>query len=109
MKDMVFELWKISQFKEWKQTPNEFEGALQRFWTITPAAIICPFQSAVVNSPNNKVQNSHQENRSGDVFDYCEHNLLEKYESGDRIDLDKIEFPAVKCPHTEIDILKGLV
>jgi len=108
MKDMVFELWKISQFKEWKQTPNEFEGALQRFWTITPAAIVCPFQSAVVNSPNNKVQNSHQENRSGDVFDYCEHNLLEKYESGDRIDLDKIQFPAIKCPHTEIDILKGL-
>ena len=108
MKDMVFELWKISQFKNLKQTPNEFEGALQRFWTITPAAIVCPSQSAVVNSPNNKVQDSHQENRSGDIFDYDEKLLLDKYESGARIHLNKIEFPAVKCPHTEIDILKGL-
>jgi hypothetical protein len=123
MKDMVFELWKISQFKNWKQTPNEFESALQRFWTITPPAIVCPFQSAVVNSPNNKVQDSHTENRAGDVFSYCEshtenragdvfsyceYDLLEKYESGARIDLDNIEFPTIKCPHTEIDILKGL-
>ena len=108
IEDMVFELWKTSQFRNWKQTPNEFESQLQRFWALSPPLMVCPFQSAVVNSPNNKVQDSHTENRAGDVFSYCEYNLLEKYESGSRIDLDKIEFPAVKCPHTEIDILKGL-
>lgn len=108
MREMTFELWKISKFKKWAQTPNEFESQLQRFWPLSSPLIICPFESAVVNSPNNKVQNSHQENRSGDVFDYCEYNLLEKYESGARMHLDKIEFPAIKCPHTELDIIKGL-
>ena len=108
MKDMVFELWKISQFKNLKQTPNEFEGALQRFWTITPAAIVCPSQSAVVNSPNNKTQDSHNDNRSGDVYDYDENVLLQKYEDGARINIEDIDFNNIKCPHTELDILKGL-
>ena len=107
MEEMSLELWKVSQFKDWKQTPNEFEGALQRFWPTTPAGIVCPFQSAVVNSPNNKTQNSHP-NRSGDVYDYDENLLLQKYEDGARINIDDIDFSNIKCPHTEIDILKGL-
>lgn len=107
MKEMSFELWKVSQFKKWKQTPNQFEGALQRFWTMTPIAIVCPFQSAVVNSPNNKTQDSHA-NRSGDYYAYDEFSLLEKYEDGKRIKLENIDFGHIKCPHTELDILKGL-
>lgn len=107
MKEMSLELWKVSQFKDWKQTPNEFEGVLQRFWAISPVAIVCPFQSAVVNSPNNKTQDSH-ENRSGDYYDYDEFSLLEKHEDGKRIKLENIDFGHIKCPHTEIDILKGL-
>ena len=107
MEEMSFELWKVSQFKDWKQTPNEFEGALQRFWTNTPLMMICPFQSAVVNSPNNKTQTSHP-NRHGDVYSYNENLLLQKYEDGDRISIEDINFENIKCPHTEIDILKGL-
>ena len=106
--EMTLELWKVSQFKDWKQTPNEFEGALQRFWPISPAVIICPFQSAVVNSPNNKTQDSHEANRSGDVYDYDENILLQKYEDGARINIDDIDFSNIKSPHTELDILKGL-
>ena len=34
--------------------------------------------------------------------------LLEKYESGGRIELEDLDFSDIKCPHTEIDILKGL-
>ena len=108
MEEMTLELWKVSQFKNWKQTPNEFEGALQRFWTISPQLILSPFQSAVVNSPNNKTQDSHNDNRSGDVYDYDENVLLQKYEDGARINIDDIDFSNIKCPHTELDILKGL-
>lgn len=108
MEEMTLELWKVSQFKDWKQTPNEFESGLQRFWTTTPAGIVCPFQSAVVNSPNNKTQDSHEANRSGDVYDYDENLLLQKYEDGARINIDDIDFSNIKCPHTEIDILKGI-
>ena len=106
--EMTLELWKVSQFKDWKQTPNEFEGALQRFWPISPAVIICPFQSAVVNSPNNKTQDSHEANRSGDVYDYDENILLQKYEDGARLNIEDIDFSNIKSPHTELDILKGL-
>ena len=69
--------------------------------------MVCPVESQVVNSPNNKVQESH-DNRSGDVFDYDEKTLLEKYKTGSRINLDSLDFSDIKCPHTEIDILKGL-
>ena len=94
-------------FKKMKQTPNEIESALQRFWALSPPLMCCPLESKVVNSPNNKVQESH-DNRSGDYFDYNEKTLLEKYESGSRIDLEDLDFSDIKCPHTEIDILKGL-
>tara|TARA_R110000824_G_scaffold46485_2_gene133512 strand:+ start:3144 stop:3983 length:840 start_codon:yes stop_codon:yes gene_type:complete len=107
MDKITSELWELSEFKDWKQTPNEFESAIQRFWALSPSLMICPLESAVVNSPNNKVQESH-DNRSGDYFDYSEKTLLEKYESGSRIKLEDLDFSDVKCPHTEIDILKGL-
>ena len=110
---MTSELWELSKFKSWKQTPNEFESAIQRFWPLSSPMMVCPIESCVVNSPNNKVQKSH-DNRSGDVFDYDENTLLDKYESGARIRfksiyaLLRLPFNKIKCPHTEIDILKGL-
>ena len=59
-------------------------------------------------SPNEFVFSKDHDNRSGDIFDYNEKTLLEKYESGGRIDLEDLDFSDIKCPHTEIDILKGL-
>tara|TARA_Y100001937_G_scaffold30285_1_gene43632 strand:+ start:253 stop:1131 length:879 start_codon:yes stop_codon:yes gene_type:complete len=91
----------------WKQTPNEFESKLQRYYFDIPAGMFALEQSCVVNSPNNKVQDSHN-NRSGDYFNYDEKKLLDKYESGARINLDALDFSNIRCPHTEIDILKGL-
>lgn len=113
LQSMTYELSTMSNHKNMDQNPNGIETGLQRFWTTTPPLMVCPSESAVVNSPNNKVQNSHN-NRSGDVFEYDEKLLLEKYESGSRIDFNTIEsmfklpFNTIKCPHTEIDILKGL-
>ena len=93
--------------KKWKQTPNELEGALQRFWTTTPNCIVSPSHSRVVNSPNNRVQESHN-NVSGLSHSYSAEYLLGKYMNGSRINLDHLDFSDIKCPHTEIDLLKGL-
>ena len=68
---------------------------------------MAPQHSVVVNSPNNRVQKTH-ENKSGEVHDYSSELLLDKYESGSRIDVGMLDFSNIKCPHTEIDILKGL-
>jgi hypothetical protein len=95
------------QPERWKQTPNELEGALQRFWTTTPNCIVSPTHSRVVNSPNNKVQHSHN-NASGLSHNYSAEYLLGKYMSGSRINLDHLDFSNIKCPHTEIDLVKGL-
>lgn len=111
MYKMVNELIHISKLydndKEWKNTPNTFEAQLQRFWTVTPNIMICPVISAVVNSPNNKTQNSHP-NQHGEVYSYDQDSLLELFLSGKRINIEKLEIKDVECPHKEIDILKGL-
>ena len=94
--------------ERWQQTPNELEGALQRFWTTTPDSIVSPRHSNVVNSPNNRVQDSHPGNVSGEHHSYDANYLLGKYMSGSRINLDHLDFSDIKCPHAEIDLMKGL-
>lgn len=105
--DMIDELCFIQPRYNWGNTPNVLESTIQRFWTNGPNFIMAPEHSVVVNSPNNRVQKTH-ENKSGEVHDYSSEFLLDKYESGSRIDLDMLDFSDIKCPHTEIDILKGL-
>ena len=106
--DMIDELCFIQPRYNWGNTPNVLESTIQRFWTSGPNFIIAPEHSVVVNSPNNRVQETHNNNKSGEVHDYSSEFLLEKYESGARINLDALDFSNIKCPHTEIDILKGL-
>jgi len=105
--EMIDELCFIQPRYNWGNTPNVLESTIQRFWTNGPNYIIAPQHSVVVNSPNNRVQKTH-ENKSGEVHDYSSEFLLDKYESGSRIDLKDLDFSDIKCPHTEIDILKGL-
>tara|TARA_R110002020_G_scaffold301752_2_gene517158 strand:- start:756 stop:1598 length:843 start_codon:yes stop_codon:yes gene_type:complete len=105
--EMMGELVYMQPIKKWKQTPNELESALQRFWTISPNMIAAPKHSAVVNSPNNRVQDTCH-NRSGDTHNYEAEYLLGKYISGARVNLEYLDFGNIKCPHTEIDILKGI-
>lgn len=105
---MVSELIYIKGIYKWKNTPNEFESALQRFWTSTPEGIVAPTKSVVINSPNNKVQETHN-NRSGDNYCASQKELLEFFKSGKRVDIDKLNIGKVQCPHTEINILEALV
>lgn len=105
--EMVDELCYLEKRYEWDQTPNQFEGALQRFWGITQNAMVAFPKSKVVNSPNNRVQDTH-ENMSGELYSYDDKLLLGKYMSGNRINIDYLDFGEIKCPHTEIDLIKGL-
>jgi len=36
-------------------------------------------------------------------------NFEREYESGKRIDLNRLDLSNIQCPHQEIDIMKGLV
>ncbi len=94
--------------ERWKQTPNELESAIQRFWATTPNLMVAPRHSCIVNSPNNRVQDSHPDNTSGEYHGYNAGYLLGKYMNGSRINLEYLDFSNIKCPHTEIDLMAGL-
>ena len=66
-----------------------------------------PRESCVVNSPNNRVQETIQ-NRNGDTYSYSSEELCKYFKQGKRLSLSKIPFGNIACPHQEIDILKGL-
>ena len=104
---MMDELCLLQSRYKWGNTPNNLESEMQRFWALRGNYMLSPSHSVVVNSPNNRVQDSHK-NRSGDVFSYDSEFLLEKYMSGSRIDIDRLNFNNIKCPHTEIDLIKGI-
>jgi hypothetical protein len=91
----------------WKQTPNEFEAKLQRFYFCLPNLMGAMETSCVVNSPNNRVQNQ-MPNKFGEYFSYTATELNGHYKSGKRLNVDKINFSDIVCPHQEIDILEGL-
>lgn len=91
----------------WRQTPNEFESKLQRFMFELKPVMASLRHSCVVNSPNNKVQDSH-DNKSGDVHNYAPLDLKDEFDSGKRINLKSIDFQNIECPHQELDILQGM-
>ena len=106
--EMMDELCFLQSRYNWNNTPNVLESEIQRFWPIRGNYIIAPKHSVVVNSPNNRVQESHQDNRAGDVFNYDSKYLLGKYIAGNRISLQDCDFNNIKCPHTEIDLMRGI-
>lgn len=90
------------------QTPNKFEALLQRFFFEIPPFMLCEKYSCVVNSPNNRVQAEYA-NASGLQFSYSPDVLNELFLKGKRINLDKLDFSGIVCPHQELDILAGIV
>ena len=105
--EMMDELQLLQSRYNWGDTPNVLESQLQRFWPLRGNYMMSPKHSVVVNSPNNRVQDSHK-NRSGDVFSYDSKYLLDKYVDGNRISLEDCSFDNIRCPHTEIDLIKGI-
>jgi len=105
--NMIDELCYLELRYKWGHTPNALEAALQRFWTTSPNFMIAPRNSVMVNSPNNRVQDTC-DNMSGEIHSYDADFLLGKYMAGSRINLDYLNFSNIQCPHTEIDILQGI-
>lgn len=101
------ELSILDKTLSFKQTPNEFEGKLQRFWFDIPPVMASLEYSCVVNSPNNRVQN-HMQNWHGREFSYSPIKLNNMFRRGCRLDMEDIDFSDISCPHQEIDITKGL-
>ena len=109
IKNIVNELLTINIqiHSQWPQNPNSLEQNLQKYTTIDGCFTICPIASCVVNSPNNKVQ-TEWENRYGDHYQYKAEFLLNAFNNGERINLEKLAIDNIQCPHTEINLLKGL-
>ncbi len=99
----------LSTYKKMQdKTPNDYESALQMFWCSTVPWMTSSLQSSYVNSPNNRVSGNFHENSSGESH-YCStEGMLNLYERGKRIDFSKVPIPHIDCPHTEIDIMKGI-
>jgi len=108
VRTMMSELQYLDERYKFKQTPNELETQMQRFWPISKDAIIAPKQSHVVNTPNNRVSETHNENFAGEYHYLDSSFLLGKYMSGKRIDIDLLNFDNIECPHQEINILEGI-
>lgn len=87
--------------------PNKIEQMLQRYFFEVPRFMAAEVKSSIVNSPNNRVQEL-VENWFGKVFPARPEELLLRYEAGERIDLDLLNFSDITLPHKEINILEGL-
>ena len=109
IRSMMSELQYLNDRYEFLQSPNELETQMQRFWPLSKDAIIAPKQSHVVNTPNNRVSETHDENLSGEYYSLDSDFLLGKYISGKRIDVDLLNFDNIECPHQEINILEGII
>ena len=95
--DWMDEICYIEPIKKWKHTPNELERALQRFSNEVAPLVVCDHLSSVVNSPNNRVQDTIT-NWSGHSFNLACTDLLKMYDAGHRINLEKIDFSNINCP-----------
>lgn len=105
--DFVEELCFLEPLKKWQQTPNAFEAALQRYIVYIGPFALCGQSSCVVNSPNNRVQNTMQ-NKNGINEPISCQKMLDYYNKGKRIIPWKINMPKVICPHMEINLLEAL-
>ena len=107
MIEWVRELRYLEPIKNWKNTPNAFEQALQRFLYEVGPLVVINEESCIVNSPNNRVQN-HIENSNGLKHNISEKDLLREFYAGHRIKLDKLDVSNIRCAHTEINLMEGL-
>lgn len=106
--DWMAELFYLEKFNRWKSTPNVIEAQMQRFWPMTKQAMVSYPNSVYVNSPNNRVSETHKDNVSGLQYSSSADLLLKEFMDGKRIDINLLDFSNINCPHTEIDIVKGI-
>lgn len=83
------------------QNPNQLEDRLNKFGaTDAPDWMLCPPQSCYVSLPINRV-NTEFANRAGLKYPVSEEDLLVKFLSGQRLDIDRIVTSPPIGPHQE--------
>jgi hypothetical protein len=97
-------VFRASELKRWLydiefSNPNELESALQRFLNETRPKIAAFRRSHLVNVPANLVNETHP-NRNWGVYPLDE--LNERFLSGERIEINAMDFAHVHAAHEEI-------
>jgi hypothetical protein len=82
--------------------PNTYEANLQIFRNHPRRKTAMYMHSVLVGVPANKVQ-SVFENRSGEQFGFSVSDLNARYLSGERIDLDVMDFSGIRGCHQELE------
>ena len=98
----IKEIYKLSMLNH----PNQLEAMLKRYFFEVPEYIATEWESCVVNSPNNRVQELVK-NWFGRLFPVDKDELLIEFIRGRRVNLDKLTFN-VSNVYQEINILEGL-
>lgn len=87
-------------------TPNDFETKLNNMFyrhKVNEETVYSFSNAKLVNSPCNRVQNSHQ-NGFGEIYNYTQESLNCRYLNNCIIDYDVIDFSeAAYAPHTELE------
>lgn len=107
IQDILQELGCYSTFDgktKFPTNPNKFEQILQRYFFEVSPLMACELYSCVVNSPNNRVQDTIK-NLHGQVHSYHQDHLLHLFNDGVRLNLEDIEFPQINCPHQEVKLV----
>lgn len=107
IKEIIYNLSNYATYdgkNQMPSNPNKFEQILQRYFFEVPAFMVCELYSCVVNSPNNRVQNTIP-NLYGQKYPYDPSYLLSLFNEGFRIKLEDLDFSNIVCPHQEINII----
>lgn len=89
------------------KTPNDFESKLNNIYSLSSyipliSKVLSFKQAKFVNSPCNRVQNTHL-NGFGNKFNYSQELLNDYYLNDEIIDYDTIDFSSADAPHTELE------
>lgn len=98
----IKEIYKLNMLNH----PNQLEVMLKRYFFEVPEYIATEWESCVVNSPNNRVQELVK-NWFGRLFPVDKDELLIEFIRGRRVNLDKLTFNVTNV-YQEINILEGL-
>ncbi len=83
--------------------PNALEGIWHRYVDMIEPQMACFPHSVVINSPNNRVQEVCK-NKAGVIFGESAKEMNEKFLSGQRIDLESIDFSNIVGCHQELEM-----
>ena len=91
-------LHKIGRFNN----PNTLESKLQTLMGVINPNMVFLDESVIVGVPVNLVNDTHK-NRQGLIFPFSENDLNIRYNNGEIIDMELMDFTSINGPHKEIE------